>query len=501
MRSDRVALAVVSLLLAVAPASSLLATSYVVVADAPLADEAELILTAEIAGKKVSSETGKVMTHYTVFVEDLIKGEINGTGLEVRVLGGLDESTGHFLKIWGAPSFRSGETVLLFLGENDDGSYHVMHMLLGAFHRMKAGGKSFWIRSIEDEHIAGTGPGAFSAPIETERDSELFVKWLRGRANGISQPADYYREVPEDRGFVSQFTLLADGDDPVLRWFAFEQGKTVIWKWHRAFHKGVPTRGKAQLKGALKILNNVTRRQGAALVEGSTAVAKPKIKLRYKGKTKSTTGFDSSDNKNVAYGSDIGDWIDNDFNCNSGGVLAVGGVSFIFTQRQPFRGKQAISTAETEFVVNDGTECFYQRQGGFATRVKGTEEVYLHEIMHTLGKGHACGDDESPKCSKSPVLADANMRAIVHGDGAHAMGLGRDDIMGLEFLYTNDPQAPVPSGKKVPGAKKFCKKVKGCGEGQGNCKSNKQCNGGLTCKKDVGAQFGLPPKTDVCTST
>jgi hypothetical protein len=365
---------------------------------------------------------------------------------------------------------------------------------------MSSGDQSFWVRSLEDEHVVGTGPGALSAAIETERDGELFIEWLRDRAAGASQHADYYREVPEDTRFVSQFTLLLDGDDPIVRWFRFDDGKKVVWKRHKAGHEAVPTKGKRQLKGAAKIINKVKTRSGPAITAGASAVAKPDIRLKIGGTTKATGGFDEFDNVNVMYGSDLGDWIDNDFNCSVGGVLAIGGISAIFSLEREFRGKQALVTAETELVINDGTECFYQQQGAFASRIMGTEEVYLHELIHTLGVGHACGDDSSPKCGKSDLLGDANMGALVHGDGTHATSIGRDDRMSLEFLYTHDPDAAVPSRKLVPGAKKFCKKLKGCGEGQGNCQKDSQCNGSLTCEKDAGAQFGLPPKTDVCMS-
>jgi hypothetical protein len=501
MRHARISLALLTVLFALASTSGIFATSYVVIPDAPLADQADLIVIAKVANQKVSSETGRVMTHYTVLVEDLIKGDVPGSGLEVRVLGGIDPEIGHFLKIWGSPQFRTGETVLLFLGANDDGSYHAMHMLLGVFHRMRSGGQSFWVRSLEDAHVIDVGiASASSAPVNTERDGELFVEWLRDRAGGSNRDADYFREVPENTSFVSQFTLLADGDDPIVRWFAFDDDKKVVIRRHRAGHKAVPTKGKRQLKGAVAILNKVKDRSGAPLIAEASAIAKPNISLKVGSKTGKKGGFDTSDNQNVFYGSDLGDWIADDFDCSTGGVLAVGGVSFIFTQDREFRGVQAISTAETELVINDNTACFYKGEGVWAAKLKPAEEVYLHELLHTLGVGHSCGDDSSPKCGKSALANDANMRATVHGDGDHAMGLGRDDIAALQFLYTDDPHAPVPSGKKIPGSKKFCKKIKGCGEGQGNCKNNKQCNGDLVCTRNVGDSFGLPPATDVCTS-
>ena len=39
-----------------------------------------------------------------------------------------------------------------------------------------------------------------------------------------------------------------------------------------------------------------------------------------------------------------------------------------------------------------------------------------------------------------------------------------------------------------------------CGEGEGDCDSDSECQAGLTCTENVGAQYGFSSATDVCTS-
>ncbi len=54
---------------------------------------------------------------------------------------------------------------------------------------------------------------------------------------------------------------------------------------------------------------------------------------------------------------------------------------------------------------------------------------------------------------------------------------------------------PLPAGHG-----NFCRDCGPCGQGQGDCDSDSDCTGGLTCVQDVGAQFGFGPGIDVCTT-
>ncbi len=50
------------------------------------------------------------------------------------------------------------------------------------------------------------------------------------------------------------------------------------------------------------------------------------------------------------------------------------------------------------------------------------------------------------------------------------------------------------------GTGRFCTECGPCGEGQGDCDNDSECRAGLTCTNNVGAQFGFGPNVDVCTA-
>jgi hypothetical protein len=45
----------------------------------------------------------------------------------------------------------------------------------------------------------------------------------------------------------------------------------------------------------------------------------------------------------------------------------------------------------------------------------------------------------------------------------------------------------------------YCSVSCPCGEGEGDCDSDDECDAGLTCAQDVGASYGVSPSVDVCT--
>lgn len=49
-----------------------------------------------------------------------------------------------------------------------------------------------------------------------------------------------------------------------------------------------------------------------------------------------------------------------------------------------------------------------------------------------------------------------------------------------------------------PGDPDYCRLCGPCGYGDGDCDSNRECQAGLTCLDDVGAEFGLAASSDVC---
>lgn len=83
-----------------------------------------------------------------------------------------------------------------------------------------------------------------------------------------------------------------------------------------------------------------------------------------------------------------------------------------------------------DVVVNEGIACFLESSPDPRAAA---EELFGHELGHTLGLGHACGDDASGDC-KDVDGDEALMRAYVHDDGRGAQ-LGAHDGAAICRLY------------------------------------------------------------------
>lgn len=407
-----------------------LATSYVMVDDPDLLDQAALVADVRVSGVESPSVPGRPVTDYSVEVERVVAGSAPGNSLVVRVPGGV-RPDGVGFHVYGAPRFVPGERALLFLLPREDGTFGLLHLALGAFHRLEVpGNPALAVRDLSESHEV-VPEGAEPDPRRhAARDFDAFADWLADTAAGIERPVDYFvQDAPAGAGRLSgKFTLFVSRGLN-LRWFEFDSGASVPWRAHNGGQPGVPGGGFAQFRQALQTWN----------AEPGTPV-----NLRFAGQTAATGGLEpgSFDGQNVLVQNDPNGEISGTFRCGSGGTLAIGGPWFFENQRGTFRGRQFLRIRGGDIVMNDGIECLANRTSCFPTDIA---EVYAHELGHTLGLGHSCGRDPGTPSCADPDLDNALMRAFAHG-GCRGPSLGGDDVRGLRFLYG----PPGPRGPNAP---------------------------------------------------
>jgi hypothetical protein len=380
------------------------ATTYVAVADEALVDQAPLIVVGRALSHRPHPGASPAV-EYVFAVERAVKGAPGGEQLTVRVLGGVGPE-GLALKIWGAPVFRDGERALLFLEPRGDGAYRVLHLTLGAFHVVSVRGRSAVVRDLSalSEARAVRG-GVESAPAGPDRPRDLarFARWAADRAAGRRRAADYFLALPEPelRRLTAPFSLF-EFNGLNMRWFQFATGGSITFRAHQDGQDGLAGGGFAEFQTALAAWN---------------ADAATTIDYTYGGTTTAAGGFITPDGVNTILFNDPNDEIGS-FSCASGGVLAIGGPWFDPSSTGVFNGLTYIRIVQADIITNDGIACFF---AGSPDAGKAAEELFAHELGHTLGLNHS-------------AESEALMHAFIHDDGRGA-SLHPDDRAGIHALY------------------------------------------------------------------
>ncbi len=401
------------------------ATTYMMMPDSALADQAAAVVDARIVGVDSSPVLdGSPSTDYLVEVNRVVKGDIPGSTLVVRVPGGINPE-GIGLKIWGAPRFTEGENALLFLVPAKDGTYRIIHLMLGAFHQRSLNGKSVALRDLSEAHEVGKGLDTGGQ--DAVRDFDRFSDWVADRAAGVRNQGSYVLGTAKAQlnSLTEKFVLMTYTDDVPIRWFRFDRGQRVEWKVNAA---GQPGLGLATTISVFQ----------AALNAWNTD-AGTNINYVYTGTTQAANGLSRSDGINTIlfddpFRDDADNAVEGTFDCATGGVIAMGG-PFFFESTKAYKGKAYHETGEADIVTNDGTECFFANDPSVA------QEVFAHELGHHLGLDHS-------------QQRDALMFAFAHDDGRGA-SLTDDDRAAVAQLYGSGSTTSPGGGVKLAAPQKI----------------------------------------------
>ena len=410
MKSVLRSLAPLFLLLPLAPPA--VATTYSMMSDQALSDQSSAVVDGKVVGVGFAPIVdGPPSTDYLVEVRRVLKGDLSGSTIVVRVPGGIDPQ-GLGLKIWGAPRFAEGEDAVLFLRPAADGTYRVVHLMLGAFHKRVLGGRTVALRDLSEAHEVGVKG---EEGVDAVRDYERFSDWVEDRAEGVPNAGGYVlgREKAELGSVSDSFSYLLPGDGMPIRWFRFDRGQEVELRVHAG---GQPGLGLDATIDAFRVALDAWQSDPATNVQ-----------YVYAGTTEAGGGLARSDGVNSIlfddpYRDDPDEAVEGTFVCGGGGVIAMGGPWF-FPGTRPHGGKRFHEAAEADIVTNDGTECFFRDNPRVA------EEVFAHELGHTLGLGHS-------------IQRGALMFASAHNDGRGAL-LADDDRAAVASLYGSAGTGPA----------------------------------------------------------
>jgi hypothetical protein len=389
------------------------ATTYQMMSDGDLTDQANVAAEVRVVSVEPAPANRQVATDYLVEVDSVLKGSLPGTTIVVRVPGGIG-ANGIGLKIWGAPAFTPGERAILFLQPANDGTYGILHLMLGAFReRPTLDGRKAAFRDLSEAHALGN-----PAP-ERHRDLAAFSRWILDRGLGLDRPADYF--LPEGTRVVhparEKFGFLVDPAGAGHRWFRFDQNRTVEW---RVFESGQPGLNLDETVEAFKVA-----------VQTWNDDPGTDIRYAYAGTTAAQAAFEEYDGVSAILFDDPhrgAQWdVPGSYSCPGGGTIAIGGAWF-YVNTYPYGDYYVHETVEGDIITNEGTDCLFRNNRTAA------EEVFAHELGHTLGLGHSSD-------------RDALMFAEAHNDGRGAV-LKPDDMAGAAEFYS--VKGPLPT--KAPAA-------------------------------------------------
>jgi len=383
-----------------------------------------------------NSETSGIWTEYQLNVTRWIKtGPLDprNSVVTLSLPGGYDSSSGLSLHIDGTPELYDDDNGIFFIKQvnhiNGTIRYQFHEFGQGHFRVLHSNGTSIAYRPYE---LRG------NESVATVRQANSFINWISNTAAGIDESESSslinvrMESILDDAISHKRFTTMNDGAN-VVRWSNFDNGGSVQWLRSASTQSGVTGGGLTELSQSFDAWNG-----------------NPNTPINYvlTGTTTSTNGLSKSDGINSVLFNDPANYIASSFNCNSGGTLATGGYWY-GGSFATFRGIKFRVIIEGDLVIQDGISCYVNSNSNPSATLS---NIITHELGHTLGLGHSCGDSNSGTCVSGSIQDLAVMRAYAHPNGGYT--LGADDNSGIEYLYStcypNCPSSSVASPTPKP---------------------------------------------------
>ena len=406
------------------------ATTFVPLNDDTLFDASDIVLTGTVSAIEASSRgpDEPIFTYIHVEPDRALKGMDSLAPLVLREPGGVVGARREWL--YGAPEFRVGERVLLFLSRNSDGTLQTQSLSMGKF-TLGVDSSGFTTATRDFGQGAGILDPDSGRLTEAQPETRRYLRLLkRLRTRHLAERrAARFREDPTAPGIHLVPPELLEAPTEVQESFTFLGNPS---RWFEP-DCGLPVNYLVDANGDATLGFATSRAAADAALAAWTDLPTSSIDLRDAGTIAPTT-FGGCGTNRILFNDPFNE-ITDPVGC--GGILAYGGFCTGFGNPCSPPTSSVVNGTSFNRIV---TGKIMMNNGWGACRAWtpcNVEEVLTHELGHTIGFGHSTD-------------STATLYSSAHFDGRCA-SLRSDDVAAANAAYPlRSPAAPAATPTRTP---------------------------------------------------